>query len=648
MAARLGAREGVRFAPPERRNVTQQPMDWQSVRAQLRADALAFVKATPSSDEASATILEVINELANEASEPADADFYRVRVPTLIAARLRARRLTEWAAAFENRSAPAEQAESSRYAVDMLIGKAAGLLCGASPGERQFCFVRHLREAITFESVDFVEAAEPVLKSDPGAIRALAAMLHERIAVYPDDPALLAYTPARNLRRASSAQTREMRFIDVWDDPFERTLLWLYDFDAYELLRRVDYHAYLYLLEDFPVRGGVYLLLDAADGSATAQELCLLLRNARLVFNSDGEWIKQNRVAFVLLNLLAGRLLLQPIEDGQPSETFKETLAAIIDALMGRPDSVPLSYAWLQRVLMSPGKSRRRAAMKDDDDLATALVLVAANLAPHLSPHPEPLKWIEEEFYVWRNWRVYALLAIELSRQPVDKGRITDLLASVLLNDLASSVGIDRLGTGGNIERRIIANAIAQIPDPADWFASLWKRLFWQRDRFRGYHHRDAARPNIGQVAVLWAICGLEQLDVSDEARSLWLALYDAVHESILTEAFRQHNDAWSIALRFLAALWLKIFPNEAPAGTPGSLAALIGPWKRIDINFAQLVEVLDRFGVQPEQLRQTGVSGDLLRKIIAESRVMGRTLLIEQEISAINAVAEKLNSIQK
>ena len=410
-------------------------------------------------------------------------------------------------------------------------------------------------------------------------------------------------------------------------------MLWLYDFDAYELLRRVDYHAYLNLLEDFPVRGGVYQLLDAADGWAAASELCLLLKNAPPVFDNNGEWIKQSRVAFIVLNLLAGRLLVQPLEDGQPSDTFKETLAAIIDALMARPDAIPLGYAWLQRILMSPGKSRRRAAIKDDGDLATALLLVAANLAAHLSPHPDPLKWIEEELYVWRNWRVYALLAIELSREPMNKGMIADLIADVLLHDLASSVGIDRLGRGGNIERKIIANAIAQISNPADWFTDLWKRLFWQRDRFRWLRHKDASRPNIGQVAVLWGICGLELLGDSGEARSLWLALYDAVRESILTEAFRQHNDAWSIALRFLAALWLKTFPNEPPAGTAGSLEDLVIPWRRIDINFAQLIEILDRYGVQPEQLRRTGVSGDMLRKIIEESHVMGRTLLHRQEI---------------
>lgn len=627
--------------------MNQRPKDWQELRAQMRASALTFVETNPSADKARATILEVIKELADKACDTANADFYRAEAIRSIAARLRDRGLIEWANPLESRSNPEPGSESVRYAVDMLVGRAAGLFCGASPGERQFIFVRHLHEAIAFESVDFVAAAEEVLKSDAGARTALAAMLQERVAHFQTDPRRLMFISDRDLPRFSPEQSRETRFIDVWDAPFDRAVLWLYDFDAYELLRRVDCDAYLNLLEDFPLQGGVYQLLDAADGWATTSELCSLLRNARPVFDASGEWIKQNRVAFIVLNLLARRLLLQPFEEGRPSEAFKETLDAIIAALMARSDAVPLGYAWLQRVLMSPGKSRRRSAMKDDGDLTTGLLLVAASLAANLGPHPNPLKWIEEEFYVWRNWRVYALLAVELSRQSIDKSAIADLISAVLLNDLASSVGIDRLGSGGNIERKIISNAIAQIPNPADWFTALWKKLFWQRDRFRGFYHKDASRPNIGQVAVLWGISGLELLPVSEEARLLWLALYAAVRESILTQAFRQHNDALSIALRFLAALWSKTFPIEPPAGTPGSLEDLIGPWKVLDISFAQLVEILDRYGVQPEQLRRTGVSGEFLRKIVEETRVMGRTLLLEQEISAIKRIAEKLDAFQ-
>ena len=472
-------------------------------------------------------------------------------------------------------------------------------------------------------------------------------MLQERAAAFQTEPQRLAFIYKQDLEHVAREETGETRFIEVWDDPYSRGAMWLHDLDAYELLRRVDYDAYLLLLEDFPWRGAVYQLLDVTDGWATTSELCLLLKNAHPVFDSDGEWLKKNRVAFIVLNLLAGRLFLQPFEEDQPSESFKETLDAIVGALMARPDATPLGYAWLQRVLMSPGQTRRRARMRDERSLSTAVLLVVDRLSAHLGPHPSPLKWIEAEFYVWRSWRVYALLALAICRRPVDKGAIGDLIADVLMNDLGSSVGIEHLGNGPNIGRVIVSNAIAQIPNPADWFAGLWKRLFWQRDRFRRFRHNDAARPNTGQVAVLWGICGLELLGDSDEARSFWLVLYDSVRESIRTEAFRQHNDAWSVALRFLAALWPKVFPDEPPAGTPGSLEDLVVPWKGIDVSFAQLIEILDRNGVQTWQLRRIGVSSDMLHKIVEESHVMGQTLLGRDEIAAIGAVAEKLSGHQ-
>ena len=341
----------------------------------------------------------------NNAPETAEDKFTQGDGAASIANRLRKNGLIEWANAFESRVNVGQGLEPRAYAIEIVIGRAAGLLCGTNPGEREFTFVRHLREVIPFESADFVPAAEKALKSDASRINALAEMLNQRAATFQTEPRRSAPLSDRELTQLSREQSWETRFIDVWDDHLDRTMIWLHDFDAYELLRRVDYGAYLNLLEDFPVRSAPYQLLDVANGWARPSELCLLLKHARAVFDQNDAWIRQNRVAFIVLNLLAERLLLQPFEEGQPSEDFKEILTEIIDALVARPDAIPLGYAWLQRVLMSPGKSRRRPAMKEDDNLASALLLVAANLAPHLGPHPDPLPWIEAELYVWRNWK---------------------------------------------------------------------------------------------------------------------------------------------------------------------------------------------------------------------------------------------------
>jgi hypothetical protein len=627
--------------------------DLQTARAQMRSDALALLQADPSADQAYQTILDVMTEFEVRAPDNDDAEFFGVELIGSIAGRLRNRGFGERADALQRRSTFAQSPEPSGYVIEILIGRSAGLFCGGSPGERRFALVRHLRDVIPFESADFLNAAEPILKLNASAVAALAAMLRQRAADFATQPRRLARIYDRDLGRLAQMQSEEMRFIDVWDDSRQRVVVWPRDLDAYELLRRADIDAYLHLLEDFELHGAVYQILEAADGWATTAELCLLLKGVRPVFDKDGEWIKRTRVAFIVINFLGSRLLDKPFENGEPSEKFKEILTETTKALTARPDAIPLGYAWLQRLFMSPGRTRRRPGMRDDGNLPTALILVAANLAPHLGPHPSPLKWIEAELYVWRNWRIYALLAVEICRQPVDKNAIATLVTQVLLNDLASSVGLDHLGSGPNIERRIIGNAIVQIPDLATWFADLWKRLFWQRDRFRWLLHSDPSRPNIGQVIVLWGASGLELLDAgSAEARSFWFELYGAIRESILTEAFRQPKDAWSIALRFLGALWLKTFPDDPPAGTPGSLEDLVLPWKRVDTNFAELIEVLDRYGVVPEQLRRLGVSGDLLRTIAQEADLRGQMLARQTRqppshqggISAIEALAKKLD----
>jgi hypothetical protein len=361
--------------------VNRPPPDWQTRRAQARADALSLLATNRTAGRAQAAISEVLKELVNKAPETGDPRFDQADGAASIANRLRGSGLTDWADAFESRAGLGQALEPKTYAIEIIVGRAAGLLCGTNPGEREFTLVRHLREVIPFEGADFVPAAEQALKSDTGRIDALAVMLNQRAASFRSEPRRSAFVSDRELTQPSREQSWETRFIDVWDDHLDRTMIWLYDFDAYELLRRTDYAAYLDLLEDFPLRGFPYQLLDAAYEWATTSELCLLLKHARPVFDQNGAWTKQNRVAFIVLNLLAGRLLDQPFQKGQPSESFKKTITEIVGALIARLDATPLAYAWLQRVLMSPGKSRRRPPKKDDANLTEALLLVAANSA---------------------------------------------------------------------------------------------------------------------------------------------------------------------------------------------------------------------------------------------------------------------------
>ena len=376
---------------------------------------------------------------------PPEARDAQPELVVILAEKFRRAELEEWAIAIEKRGNRGQTFETDAYAAEVLVGRAAGTLCGTSPGEREFTFVRHLREAIPFESADFVPAAEGALWQDTGRVRSLAAMLNERVVNYQTNPRGLAFVLDRDLPRLSLSETQEIRFIDVWDDAMQRSMIMLHDWDAYELLRRLDHVAYLTLVEDFPLRAASYQLLYAADGWATPSELCVLLKDARPAFGEDGAWIKKSRAAFMVLNLLAGRLLATPRGLIRHPRISSALLDEIIDALMTRPDAVRLAYAWLQRILMSPAKSRHRPAMKADAELTEALLAAAQELAGRVAPHPDPFGWIEDEIFVWRNWRIYPLLAMELYRQPIDRNAIADLVVQVLSRGLVSSVGIEQV-----------------------------------------------------------------------------------------------------------------------------------------------------------------------------------------------------------
>ena len=177
----------------------QPPADWQTRRAQARANALSHLETNPSAGRAQATVSEAVKDLAHNASESGETSLTHADGLASIANRLRASGLSEWAIAFESRANLGQALEPKTYAIEIIVGRAAGLLCGTHPGEREFTFVRHLREAITFEGADFVPVAEQALKSGTGRIDALAAMLSQRAATFRTEP-----------RRSGSISDREL------------------------------------------------------------------------------------------------------------------------------------------------------------------------------------------------------------------------------------------------------------------------------------------------------------------------------------------------------------------------------------------------------------------------------------------------------
>jgi hypothetical protein len=631
--------------------------DWQAARAQAEAEAAARLDSDPALAAAVPQIAVVLGQLLTDDPAAKETSLLQ-KLGTEIAARLHTAEYADWADAFEQRFVSADASFTSRLiAVELAIGAAAGDLFGRNPGDLELTLVRHILEALPAAFRTFDVAAEAALRQTPGGAELLDAVLRQRAANFATAPheTPLTYPPLPTIPPELNRTGR--RLIDAWEGSPGSRPVFVPDAFAYDLLRRVDRQAYLAAVQTLPHPGLAQHVIATAGRHASLGELCLLLREAGPAFDPDGIWIEESTVPFLLLALCTERLSGSAgARHGRPDTCAPSTDAAagdmmpeILDALAARPDGVPLGYAWLQYLIWSGharGRWRKGLTTSSPPDLLTVLKLLGA----WLPPHSEPEKWIAEEQELWRNDRIFSILIILLSHA-AERGTAADFVARVLTQDLASSFGVERFAAdAGSYERHIIGSAIGAIPDAANWFKQLWATLFHLRDRARRYRHGRGSQtpPNVGQVAVIWSLCGLGFIDPASEgSRALWVQLEAAARESILTDGVRLHNDAWRAALCWLGAYWPVIFRDDPPAGSPGSLDDFISFWAAPASEFAILIHELHHQGVTITQLSRSLPDGQLLRH---GADKLGRMRGVDpgsKIASAIRKIADNLDALR-
>ncbi len=336
---------------------------------------------------------------------------------------------------------------------------------------------------------------------------------------------------------------------------------------------------------------------------------------------------------------------------GMPGRIASESTPEILDVLAARPDGTALGYAWLQYLIWSghaPGRWRKGTESGPPARLLTVLQLLAA----WLPRHREPEQWVEEEQEPWRNDRIYSVLIVLLSREPMEPRRVANFFESVLKQDLATSGNLGRFASDSTLhERYIIGSSIAAIPDATGWFGRLWADLFNLRDRARRYRHGYHSRvpANVGQIMVIWGLCGLGFVGVASEgARTLWVQLELAVREGILTEGVRLHSDAWRAALCWLGAYWPSIFSDDPPTGDPGSLDDFVSFWAAPHSEFAVLINELHTRGVTIAQIGRSLPNGQLLRHGAEE---LGRMRDVDpgsRIATAIRTIADEIDALHR
>jgi hypothetical protein len=158
---------------------------------------------------------------------------------------------------------------------------------------------------------------------------------------------------------------------------------------------------------------------------------------------------------------------------------------------------------------------------------------------------------------------------------------------------------------------------------------------------------RGEVPPNVGQVVVFWGLCGLGLLDPNSEsARRLWAELELAVRESSLTDAFRRHENPWCLAARWLAAYWPKIFPEDPPAGSAGSLDDFLSCWVGPEMSFALLALEFRRQGVTAAQLKRSIPDGNLLRHGVDDVKQISRHDPRSTTASGIGDLADEIDNL--
>ncbi len=554
-----------------------------------------------------------------------DIDQFHVAVKKTLAETLVAHGYADWARSFHQRMEdPLTPLNGAPTDIGTAVGRAVGRFCGSNPEEARLRVARHILELMPECHAAFEGAARSALRQTPHALLTLVSTLRTRAADSADEPRLVAEIRLRDIEALKTARTASSRLQDVWEGRPYIPMCIVYDHWAFELLRRLDLPAYLQVLGELPYAEFARQIIGHEAWTATADELVELVSLAPAALDDAGVLTECIPLDILVLATCVKRWFGEEQYHPQSPRnvlvkgeaTFEAEGARVVKALTGRRNCQALGYAWLQYLI---GTARSRGARRvgsDERPAAERWLALIRKVAGALPLHPTPCEWIRGEQPLWRNERIYALLAVLVSNQPADADRIAGLLRTCLSQGIVTTHAIQEFQFDHQpCNFSIVALAVAAIQDLAGWFKDLWGSIYLQRERTRhGRGDPNGDVENVGLVAVFWTFAGLAQLPVGSPAsRSLWVELEVAVREGALTDAFSTETDAWNIAARLVAAYWTLLFTDDPVRGMPGSLDEFLLNWAEADGDFALLVAELASRGVTAEKLSRS-IDGDLVR----------------------------------
>ncbi len=537
----------------------------------------------------------------------------------------------------ERMESPPPPLKSSPNGVEKAIGAAVGRFFGSNPEETRLRLARQVLEIMPECQTALEGAAYNVLRQTPNTSLTLQSTLLDRATASANDPRRLVDMHLKDIEALRALRTGVSRLRDIWESRPYVPLFVVHDEWAFELLRRVDLRAYLRVLEELPYADFARQIIRNATWTTTADQLAELISIAPAVLDDDGALaVSVPLVMFALAMSIKRWFGEEPYHPKSPrntlikdAKTFETECPLLLKTLSKRPDYPALGYAWLQYLIWSVRTRRDHRVGSDRHPSAERWFALIQQLAGALPIHPAPCEWIQSEQSLWRNERIYALLAVLVFKPTNNQERIADLLKSCLTNEIVTTHAIQELQFDQQpCNFSIVALAVSSIKDLAGWFKDLWADIYLQRERARRIRlDPNGNSENVGLVAVFWAFAGLARLPAdSPVRRSLWAELEVAVREGALTDAFHTAAEAWSVAARLLAAYWTLVFADDRAKGMAGSLDEFLLHWAEASGDFAFLVAELASRGVTAEMFSRS-IDGELVRAAWKEANYLNQRI---------------------
>jgi hypothetical protein len=480
---------------------------------------------------------------------------------------MRTEGFSDWADRLGDRQVRVRLRDSaSDAAIDLLMGRAAGLYYAKNIDQATIPVIDNILLAFPDGWRDFGEAASRNIEADLNRSKELLRITSEMVISFEEDMArenVLAHRRHAKELIKSFKSTPLLR--NVWHELPHDAIIGTDNALFFDVLRRCNPVEFIKLIDAFCHPQVGRDILHFVDRIGLFEDMLELLKLTPPAFDTEGNWHKNIKTPVLVLQAIGRKLAHIAITDDpsdvgnsaeQPSEAFRTAVESIFGILKARIDSEQIGFSWLEN-LVDLGEFEFRPRSAQDERLGVCYRFLISEVAKSLSPHPFATTWIEAQEVHWRYNRAITVIAVAALGNGGGTALVSELVKATLHQEVLSTASTGQfIGAGFTSQRFLVGLSLASIQDISSFFVNLWKSLSQLRDRSRHLESSRYERAGVAdELLTSWFLCAAESIGPDHiEARSLWLALFDVIRETALTQRALS-EDHLAIQYKFLAGL---------------------------------------------------------------------------------------------